>query len=114
MNITGTITEIMNVEQISDSFKKRSFVVKTNEDYPQEIIMEFTQDRVGILDKYKVGEQVNVSINLRGRRYEKDGNTRFFNSITAWKIDYSGEHADAIHGQNLENDLSQDEDEFPY
>lgn len=88
MEITGKI-RVINLEHVvSDSFKKRELVVTTDEQYPQHIIMEFTQDKCAILDGYKVGEDVKVSINLRGREWvNPQGETRFFNTIQAWRIE---------------------------
>ena len=105
MILTGTIKVIMDTQQISDSFRKRELVVTTDDKYPQDILIQFTQDKCDVLNKYKAGEQVEIAYNLRGRGWEKDGVTRYFNTIEGWKIDYSGEHADAIQGQSFEEQV---------
>lgn len=88
MEITGTLEAIFDTEQVSQKFEKRSFVVKTNEQYPQVLIMEFVQDKTSILDQYEVGEEVKVGINLRGREWTtRDGETKYYNTIQAWRID---------------------------
>jgi len=86
---TGTIKSISEEVQVTDSFKKRVFVLTTDDMYPQDLEIECVQDNTTILDKVKVGESVEVSINLRGREYtKKDGSgLGYFNSINAWKID---------------------------
>jgi hypothetical protein len=91
MELTGTIKEIFETQQISEKFKKREFVLtETSTQYPQDLLIQCTQEKCNVLDMYKVGDGVNVSINLRGRGYEKNGKTNYFNSIEAWKIAKSG------------------------
>lgn len=79
---------IGDVQQISASFKKREVVVTTEEQYPQHILVEFTQDKTDLLNQYNVGEPVRVSINLRGREWTNpQGETRYFNSIQGWRVE---------------------------
>lgn len=75
-------------QNISSSFRKRELVVTTEEQYPQDLLIEFTQDRVNLLDSYQIGEPVKVSINLRGREWvSPQGEVRYFNTIQGWRID---------------------------
>jgi translation initiation factor IF-3 len=86
--VTG-IVKVLNVEQvISASFKKRELVVTTDEQYPQHIMVEFNQDKCDLLNSYKVGDSVKVSINLRGREWvSPQGETKYFNGIQGWRIE---------------------------
>jgi hypothetical protein len=88
MEVTGKIKLINDVQQISASFKKRELVVTTEEQYPQMIMIEFTQDKCDLLNSYNVGEPVKVSINLRGREWiNPQGEAKYFNSIQGWRIE---------------------------
>lgn len=72
----------------SNGFRKREIVLTTNDQYPQTIMIEFVQDKCDILNGYKVGQPVKVSINLRGREWEnQQGETKYFNSIQGWRIE---------------------------
>ena len=86
MKIKGKIKEIKETQQVTDSFKKREFVLVTEDQYPQTYLVEFTQDKVTLIDNYKVGDNVEVSINLRGREYEKGDKVYYFTTIQAWEI----------------------------
>ena len=87
MTIKGQIKAIKETIQVTDSFKKREFVITTNEDkYPQDILFQLSQDKVSLLDTIQVNELVEVEFNLRGRGFEKDGVTKYFNQLEAWKI----------------------------
>ncbi len=91
MEVSGTIKVINPEQQISPSFKKRELVVTTDEQYPQHILIEFTQDKTDLLNSYSVGEAVKVSINLRGREWvNPQGETRYFNSIQGWRVEKAG------------------------
>ena len=106
MELTGTIKEIFETQQISDKFKKREFVLtETSTQYPQDLLIQCTQEKCNILDMYKVGDGVNVSINLRGRGYEKNGKNKYFNSIEAWKIAKSGQEPINANPNNKVEDL---------
>ena len=89
--VIGTIKMIGAEQQVSASFKKRELVVVTAEQYPQSILIEFAQDKCDELNKYQVGQNVKVGINLRGREWvNPQGETKYFNSIQGWRIDKDG------------------------
>ena len=83
MDITGKIKLINDTKEYgSNGFRKRELVVTTEEQYPQDLLVEFIQDKCDILNSYKVGESVKVDINLRGREWESpQGEIKYFNSI---------------------------------
>src|SRR5690606_34964622 len=88
MEILGRIKMIGQVQDVSPTFRKRELVVTTEEQYPQHILIEFTQDKCELLNQFQIGEPVRVGINLRGRAWvNPQGETRYFNSIQGWRID---------------------------
>lgn len=88
MEVAGRIKVINQEQQVSATFRKRELVVSTEEQYPQHIIINFVQDKCDILNNYKVGENVKVGINIRGREWVSPaGETKYFNDIQGWKID---------------------------
>lgn len=92
MEVLGKIKVISAEQQISPTFRKRELVVTTDEQYPQSIMIEFTQDKSDLLNNFSVGENVKVSINLGGREWvNPQGETKYFNSIKGWRIEKLGE-----------------------
>lgn len=86
--LTGTIKVLNDTVQVNDRFSKREFVVQTGDMYPQTILFQSTQDKCALLDGVQVGEQVEVSFDLRGREWvSPQGEVRFFNSLEAWRIE---------------------------
>ncbi len=96
MEITGKIKWIDEVKTYgSNGFRKREIVVTTQEQYPQNIIIEFVQDKCELLDSYQIGQDVRIGINLRGREWvNPEGQTKYFNSIQGWRIDQLDQGAD--------------------
>lgn len=82
------VIKVIGVEQnVSASFKKRELVVTSSEQYPQVILIEFVQDKCDLLNNFRVGQEVNVGINISGREWvNPQGETKYFNSLKGWKI----------------------------
>ena len=89
MEIQGRIKQIFPSQVIGQNgFEKRDLVIVTEEQYPQTIIIQFTQQRCDLLDSLQVGQNVNVYINIRGREWRSPyGETKYFNTIEGWKIE---------------------------
>jgi hypothetical protein len=89
MEIQGKIKLIDETKTFgSNGFRKRELVITTEEQYPQHILVEFVQDKTDLLNQYSVGQDVKVSINLRGREWvNPQGETKYFNSIQGWRIE---------------------------
>lgn len=93
MDIKGKVHEISPVINVSDKFKKREVIIEyaENPTYPEYLKFEAQQDKVTILDSVKVGDQVEVFFNLKGRPWtNKDGVTTYFNNMIVWRINALG------------------------
>ena len=95
MEITGKIKKIDETKTFgSNGFRKREVVITTEDQYPQMILIEFIQDKCDLLDSYKAGEDVKISINIRGREWiNPEGEAKYFNSIQGWRIEKSQSEA---------------------
>ncbi|HPQ08806.1 MAG TPA: DUF3127 domain-containing protein [Bacteroidia bacterium] len=90
MEIVGKIKKIMDVQNVSDKFRKREFVLSTdlNTPYPQHVLFQTTQDKCTMLDNLKVNDEVKVFFNIRGREWTaQDGQIKYFVTLEAWRID---------------------------
>lgn len=118
MNIQGTIKEIFQEQTFgSNGFRKREFVVTTEEQYPQHIIIEMVQDKCDLLNNFSVGSKVDVSLNLRGREWvNPQGETKYFNSIQGWKIEsLSSPKVPPMEAFEPVDDLNEeDHDDLPF
>jgi len=81
--LSGRIKLIQDPKTFDSGFTKREMVVIVEDGkYPQEINLEFVQDKVALLDSLQPGQEVTVSFDIRGREY----NGRYFNNLQGWKI----------------------------
>ena len=104
--IKGAIKLINPVKVISDKFSVREFVVTTpDEKYPQDILFQTVNDKMDVLESLGVGQQVEVSYNVRGREF----NGRYYNTLDAWKIEVTGSKPSQPSTQPIELD-----DDLPF
>jgi hypothetical protein len=89
MEVQGKVKMIGETQTFgSNGFRKREIVVTTEEQYPQHIMVEFVQDKCDLLNPFQVGQDVKISVNLRGREWvNPQGETKYFNSIQGWRIE---------------------------
>lgn len=89
MELKGKVHEVGTTQQVSETFKKRTLVVEyaENPTYPEYISLDAIQDKADLLNNIKVGDEVEVFFNLRGRPWtDKEGKTVYFNSLIIWRI----------------------------
>jgi hypothetical protein len=90
--LTGVIKVVKDTVQVTEKFQKREFVITDNGTmYPQDISFQLSQDNCAKLDGYKVGENIEVSFNIRGREWTSpQGEVKYFNTLDAWRIEKVG------------------------
>ncbi|MFN8408397.1 MAG: DUF3127 domain-containing protein [Flavobacteriales bacterium] len=100
VTISGTVKAVGKTQEVSASFRKRELVItEPSGQRPQHIPVEFTQDRVSLLDDYKPGDEVSVMAYVNGREWTgKDGVTKYFLSLGGNRIERVGANAPASGG----------------
>ena len=84
MELQGLVHLIGETEEIgTNGFTKRLLVVETQEQYKQTIPVDFIKDKTSLLDNYVVGQEIKVSINLRGNEH----NGKYYVGIQGWRIE---------------------------
>lgn len=90
--VEGKLYKKFDVQQVTDSFKKREFVLEIEDGaYTQLIKFQLVQGNCDKLDPYNEGDMVKATFNLRGREYTKDGRTSYFTNLDAWRLDKAGQ-----------------------
>jgi single-stranded DNA-binding protein len=124
-DISGKLIEKYDVEQITDSFKKREFVLEianpNNSEWNDFIKFQSVQDRVSLIDPFNVGDTIKVGFNIKGRKWEKEGKVNYFSNLEAWRIESaSGAAPAAASAPPAAEKTSQDivskgdEDDLPF
>ncbi|MBN2597765.1 DUF3127 domain-containing protein [Labilibaculum sp.] len=89
--INGKMIVKEETQSISDRFKKREFVIEVenerNSEWNDFIKFQLTQDRCDLLETVSLYEEIKVSFNVRGRKWEKDGKVNYFSNLEAWRIE---------------------------
>ena len=108
MKITGELIAKNDEQVITEKFTKRDFVIKTNDKYPQSIQFQLSQGNVDLIDAIKLGEQIEVEFNLRGKEY----NGRYYVTLDAWKI--SIQQGSIPASQPIQQEPKNDSDLLPF
>lgn len=90
MTVEGEIIEKFDTQSVTDTFRKREFVLQyaENPQYPEYLKFELIQANCEQLDQVNQGDQVTVNFNLKGRKWtDPSGQVKYFNSLQAWKIE---------------------------
>lgn len=97
--MVGKLHKKFETQSKTSSFQAREFVVEsTDSTYTQYIKFQLTQDRCGIIDNIKEGEQLKVYFDLRGREW----NEKYFTNLNAWKIEAQSPGQDGQAGPSGE------------
>ncbi len=86
MEVTGKIIlalpEMSGTSKAGNAWKKREYVLETQEQYPKKVHFDFFGERA---DQYplSVGDTIRLSFDIESREY----NGRWFTSIRGWKAE---------------------------
>jgi len=89
--ITGRVAEVYPVNRISERFRKREFVIEHKDSSSKQVYVDYikfqlTQDRCEIIDESWLRQDVTVTFNIRGNRWEKNGVTNYITNLNALSV----------------------------
>lgn len=90
--ITGKVIDIAPVNQVSDKFRKREFVIEKKETGGAAVFIDYikfqlVQDKCELINESYMNEDIKIWFNLKGNRWEKEGKVNYFTNLDAWKIE---------------------------
>ena len=90
--ITGKIIDVLPVNQVSDKFKKREFVIEKKDTGGAAVFIDYikfqlVQDKCDLINESFLNEEVKIWFNLKGNKWERDGKINYFTNLDAWKIE---------------------------
>ena len=89
MDVKGKILEIFDTQDVTNTFRKREFILEyaENPQYPEFLKFELIQEKCDLLNNFSAGQEVNVFFNLKGRKWtDPKGGIKYFNSLQAWRL----------------------------
>lgn len=103
LEVTGKLLVKYETQQVSERFKKREFVMELAEEingnvYTNYAKMQLVQNKCEILDRFKEGDNIKVSFNIKGNKWERDGKVNFITNLDAWRIESASAGG---NGQNM-------------
>jgi len=109
--ITGKVIDILPVNQVSDKFKKREFVIEKKESgggavFVDYIKFQLIQDKCDLINESYLNEEVKIWFNLKGNKWEREGRINYFTNLDAWKIEKisaQGRETNVRSGASLED-----------
>ena len=92
--ITGKLIQKYPIQTVNERFRKREFVLELEDNvngnvYTNYAKMQLVQQKCELLDRYNEGDIVKVNFNIKGNRWERDGEVRFITSLDAWRLENS-------------------------
>jgi len=90
--LSGKVVKVGKEETFgSNGFRKRILVLMTDDQYPQTIPIEFTQDKCDLLNAVNLNDVVTVKFNLKGREWiNPEGEAKYFGSVQGWALTNTG------------------------
>lgn len=90
--ITGKVIDISPVNQVSDKFKKREFVIERKETGGTAVFIDYIkfqliQDKCDLINESFMNEDVKISFNVKGNKWEREGKINYFTNLDAWKVE---------------------------
>ncbi len=90
--ITGKVIDILPVNQVSDKFRKREFVIEKKDTGGPNVFIDYikfqlVQDKCDLINESFLNEEVKITFNLKGNRWERDGKVNYFTNLDAWKVE---------------------------
>ena len=88
----GEILEILELKKVGkNNFLIQEFVLEIyqDSDYPQTVMFQLLGEKSNLLEieNIKIGDQVQVAFDLRGKPWEKNGKKMYFNSLNVFQIE---------------------------
>jgi hypothetical protein len=91
-DVTGKLIAKYETVQRSEKFRTREFVIETTEDIGGRIINNYikfqsVQDRTTLADRFNTGDTIKVHFNIKGSKWEKNGQVNYITNLDAWRIE---------------------------
>lgn len=93
LQITGRLHAKFPTQIIKENFSKREFVLELAEEsgtgmvYTNYASFQLVNLTCSVIDQMQEGEIITVSFNLRGNRWERDGQVKYITNLNAWRVE---------------------------
>lgn len=120
MEIVGRLDSILEPqtgESAKGAWRKDSFVIETQDQYPKKVNISYFGDKVNI-NSFNINDEIKVSINIDSREF----NGKWYTNVTAWRIEPNQANAGsgaqatsaAPSAADIPPEISDDGDDLPF
>ena len=112
--VKGTVKEVQQMQSFpskkgGEDFKKQTVVLDYQSgEYTNQIALDFTNDKIQALNGVKVGDEVEVSYDVRANPY----NGKWYNNINAYKLQVLNQSQNATTSSYTGNPKQADTSDF--
>lgn len=90
--LTGKLVAKYDTVQRTETFKTREFAVEKTDDIGGRTVTNYVkfqsvQDKTSIIDKVNIGDEIKVSFNIKGSKWEKEGKVNYITNLDAWRVE---------------------------
>ena len=107
ITIAGTCLVVQDKLEFPSGFTKQVLVVDTGGQYPQQVPIEFVNDKTQLIENLQPGQDVEVGINIRGNEYHG----KYYVNLQGWRVETSGQ---APAPAPVQEDVLEDEGVIPF
>ncbi len=96
LEVTGRLHAKFPTQQIKDNFSKREFVLELTDESPTGMVFtnyasfQLVNASCGVVDQFQEGEMLKVTFNIRGNKWERDGQVKYITNLNAWRVERAG------------------------
>ncbi len=96
LEVTGRLHTKFPTQQIKENFSKREFVIELTDESPSGMVFtnyasfQLVNANCAVIDQFQEGEMIKVNFNIRGNRWERDGQVRYITNLNAWRVERAG------------------------
>eukprot|EP00281_Chroomonas_sp_CCMP1168_P022882 CAMPEP_0206226862 /NCGR_PEP_ID=MMETSP0047_2-20121206/8317_1 /ASSEMBLY_ACC=CAM_ASM_000192 /TAXON_ID=195065 /ORGANISM="Chroomonas mesostigmatica_cf, Strain CCMP1168" /LENGTH=269 /DNA_ID=CAMNT_0053649977 /DNA_START=30 /DNA_END=839 /DNA_ORIENTATION=- len=92
--LSGRVVIIYDEMTFGSGFKKREFVIETDEAYPQLIKFELLKEKGALIEGFQIGDGIIVSFNVKGALWKE----KYFVNLVAWRLKPAQTSYNDMHG----------------
>tara|TARA_R110001599_G_scaffold7854_6_gene37842 strand:+ start:700 stop:1041 length:342 start_codon:yes stop_codon:yes gene_type:complete len=97
-SVKGRVKKIYDLVQYSEKFSKRMIVLETDDQYNNEIAIDFINAQIEILNRVEQDQKIKVFCDVFSRPSTKNPD-QYFTNVKGWKIEHDDEYVPPIAKQ---------------
>lgn len=93
LEVTGKLIVKQPTQQIKENFSKREFVIEISQQtntgmtFTNFASFQLVNNACAIIDQFQLGQDVKVSFDIRGNKWERDGQVKYITNLNAWRVE---------------------------